>query len=59
MYDKSDAMAVAIEKMHIMASAPQKSYRRLVDDLNHLAGTIKTETTRIRGYKIRGGASVV
>mgnify|MGYP003300932258 FL=1 len=36
---KSDAMAVAIEKMRIMASAPQKSYRRLVDDLNHLAGT--------------------
>jgi hypothetical protein len=36
---KFDAMAVAIEKMRIMASAPQKSYRRLVDDLNHLAGT--------------------
>lgn len=36
---KSDAMAVAIEKMRIMASAPQKSYRMLVDDLNHLAGT--------------------
>ena len=36
---KSDAMAVAIEKMHIMASAPQSAYNKLVDDLNHLATT--------------------
>ncbi len=36
---KSDAVSVAIEKMRIMASAPQSAYNKLVDDLNHLATT--------------------
>lgn len=36
---KSDAMTVAIEKMRIIASAPQSAYNKLVDDLNHLATT--------------------
>ena len=36
---RADAVSVAIEKMRIMASAPQSAYNKLVDDLNHLAGT--------------------
>lgn len=36
---RADAVSVAIEKMRIMASAPQSAYNKLVDDLNHLATT--------------------
>lgn len=36
---RADAVSVAIEKMHIMASAPQSAYNKLVDDLNRLATT--------------------
>lgn len=36
---RANAVSVAIEKMRIMASAPQSAYNKLVDDLNHLAGT--------------------
>ena len=36
---RADAVSVAIEKMYIMASAPQSAYNKLVDDLNHLATT--------------------
>ena len=32
---RADAVSVAIEKMRIMASAPQSAYNKLVDDLNH------------------------
>ena len=36
---RADAVSVAIEKMRIIASAPQSAYNKLVDDLNHLATT--------------------
>ncbi len=36
---KIDAVAVAIAKMRLMASAPQSAYNKLVDDLNRLATT--------------------
>lgn len=36
---KIDAQKLAIAKMRLIASMPQSAYNKLVDDLNHLAGT--------------------